>query len=705
MSDINPGNGILLPGSFVHVTCLKEFDDPIIKCTCEIYKLIKCSSKQKTPLWPVHRREDEEEVPDHTFTCLHCRFYRQFLVNAYDTVQQGRVDLTPALKMVHESMQHMNLPIQLVGNVLLHCTTKFSVKGDDSYSIVHFTFHQGKCYAKCSDALCCTKLKSKKRIVKKISLKRTSQLCSHRSTVYDNFDFVKKFFPDYFNEDEGEEGQEEDYKDDTIIPHPDIADVNTDDIDLHPDSTANFDVTSGLWTFSALSTHKPYENMFDPKLIHYTQLRNDVNSSNFNPETGLYTSIKLQPETAGKTCACGAGFGNSQPQYKGRATLYTRMGAVECLMYSAFCEAGQCESTHESVAKEMGIFFTSGVTCLGDEMGWDFISLVKKTKISFTGYCGEMTRRYRSNNVLARDFISPNTFIRWFFGWLSAFQIDFRKHVDPWCEYSPEVLACDGTHIGVAVKNLYLQKPVTGIDDKDKIVKAKHKRYDRVIIINTKAREQLNYICKERLGKLTPKQVKTPEEVQARNNALMEHLTNIGEPVLEEFINIFLQQNQDEEVLNAMLQLLYMLSGDASMSTVAPPKSWPFIAQLIDDLLNGRKIQKHVESVEYWCREIAQLLVISAKHECLGMAAGFCVWLMKRIELVHKEDEDPQAAQEIPHSYNPPSGKAYYFTKHRNQLRKMPEYVLDGQSKKKTNYDDDPLIDDYCSKKYPLVSC
>ena len=101
---------------------------------------------------------------------------------------------------------------------------------------------------------------------------------------------MKKFFPDYFNnnEDEGEEMQEEDDQDDTVIPHPSTVDINTDDGDLHPDSTANFDVVSGLWTFSALSTHKPYDNMSDPKLIHYTQVQNDVvNSSNLNPETGL----------------------------------------------------------------------------------------------------------------------------------------------------------------------------------------------------------------------------------------------------------------------------------------------------------------------------------------------------------------------------------------------------------------------------------
>ena len=98
----------------------------------------------------------------------------------------------------------------------------------------------------------------------------------------------------------------------------------------------------------------------------------------------------MKPDTTGKNCACGAGFANSQPQYKGRATLYTRMGAVECFIYSVCCQAGQCEITHEAVAKEMGIFFTTGVTCLGDEMGWDFISLVKRTKISFSGYCGEI---------------------------------------------------------------------------------------------------------------------------------------------------------------------------------------------------------------------------------------------------------------------------------------------------------------------------
>ena len=137
------------------------------------------------------------------------------------------------------------------------------------------------------------------------------------------------------------------------------------------------------------------------------------------------------------------------------------------------------------------------------------------------------------------------------FGWLAAFQIDFRKHVDPWCGYSPEVLACDGTHMGVAVKNLDLQKLVIATDD-HRVVKAKHKRYDRVIISNTKAREQLNCLCKKRLGKLGLKQIISEELLQARNDALMNYLKDIGKPVLEKFVKIFVEQNQDEEVLDAM---------------------------------------------------------------------------------------------------------------------------------------------------------
>ena len=78
--------------------------------------------------------------------------------------------------------------------------------------------------------------------------------------------------------------------------------------------------------------------------------------------------------------------------------------------------------------------------------------------------------------------MSPNTFIKWYFGWLSCFKIDFHKHINPWCNYNPKLLACDGTHIGVSVRNVMLDHGgVTAVDELDRIVKPKHKRYDRVL--------------------------------------------------------------------------------------------------------------------------------------------------------------------------------------------------------------------------------
>ena len=48
---------------------------------------------------------------------------------------------------------------------------------------------------------------------------------------------------------------------------------------------------------------------------------------------------------------------------------------------------------------------------------------------------------------------------------MTQMKIDFRQHIDPWCKYEPKILACDGTHVGAALKNLNLQNPITKPDN------------------------------------------------------------------------------------------------------------------------------------------------------------------------------------------------------------------------------------------------
>ena len=59
---------------------------------------------------------------------------------------------------------------------------------------------------------------------------------------------------------------------------------------------------------------------------------------------------------------------------------------------------------------------------------------------------------------------------------MGAMDIDFRKKVDPWCKDTPPALTCDGTHIGVCVRHMTLDSPVTSSDRNNEIVTPAHRR-------------------------------------------------------------------------------------------------------------------------------------------------------------------------------------------------------------------------------------
>ena len=364
MSDINSSTGTLLPSSFVHVTSIVLEDDTrICMCTCDIYKIIQQAAHQQVPIWP----EGEETLPDNSFTCMHCRFYNDFLMNAYTSLIHQNTGLTHALQKVQNSLQYMNNPVQLVGNVLNHATTKFSVQGDDSYSVVNFTFQQGNCYAKCTDGVCGVQMSNRGKIPKKVTIEQEDKVCSHLTTIHRNLQYITGFFPGYFTQDEN---SYEDTQDVYNIQGPN-EEINTDDVNLDMEATSNFNKHTGLWNFKALSKHKPYANMMEFNLVHHTQTRNDyVNSQNFHLDFGVYRNAHLKPQAQGVDCTCGAGYRNQHYQYKGVTTLYTHNGPVELELYNLTCDVQECEVSFLHEAERRGIFFYSNKTCAGDEIGW-----------------------------------------------------------------------------------------------------------------------------------------------------------------------------------------------------------------------------------------------------------------------------------------------------------------------------------------------
>ena len=351
-------------------------------------------------------------------------------MNAYEKLQQQNTNLSTVLQMVQESLQYMNKEIQLLSSVLPHATTKFSVKGTfDSYSIVHINFHQCMCYAKCTEGMCAVSMHNRARIPKKVPVSHTEHLRVHMNTFYRKIDYIQSFFPEHFNTEENCNDDDEDG--DGVVQ---TEEINLEDIGTK--LSGNFDTETGLWNYKCVSENKP-ANMMDPQLIINTEDRNKyINAKNMNHNTGLYGTYEVKPtviDANGREikCQCGSQFSNeSSTIFQGSGILYTCMGPIETNYYNILCKANECTLEFTEAEKKNIFLYTKSTAC-GDEIGWDFIQNVMKTKMSFTGFCDEMTCRYQTNNIMACPFMSPKTFISWLFGWLAAFKIDFRQSIDP----------------------------------------------------------------------------------------------------------------------------------------------------------------------------------------------------------------------------------------------------------------------------------
>lgn len=684
MNDINPSTGILLPGSFVHVTARKSSSDTLITCTCQIFNLIQRAAHQDDPILP------GDEVPDSSLTCMHCRFFREHLLQAYSQLMERNTNLNPILQMVQNSLQFMNDEVQLTGSVLSTGTTKFSVKGEETYSTVHMSFYRNRCFAKCTESLCSARI-NKKKIVKTEMLSTSKNLCSHLTTLIKQIDLVKAFFPNFFEE-----------KEEEVCDTPGIE-INNEDVNISTGMEGSFNTTTGLWTYKSLSQHKPYE-MLDAKLIQCTKERNQVVSNTPPDVSGNLPKYPLKPEDTNPDGSQKMGHcGMPLTDYiqKGVATIYTRNSPMECRYFNLKCTTGCCEESFQEVAKEKGIFFSSSKTAAADEVGWDFVSLVKTTKISFTAYCNDVTRRYTTNSITVTSFMSPNTFIKWFFAWLAAFKIDFRKEIDPWCKYNPKVLACDGTHIGVSTKNLQLEKPVTRCD-KDEDLHSLHRRNDRVLFPNRSERRHLMYLCKKELKKIKPQEMLDQAIEDEKNRLLLQQLGGMDADLFD-FIQEFVERRQHEEVVYSQARLLHMLVGDAAMSSAVPFNSHDIIREACRQLSMNRPCNQLLEDLNKYCSEISSMFKVAIRHDCLNMCTNFVMYLVDRIEEIHAVNRPAPAANPIPGTYNPSSGVAYYFTPTGEQLREMPNYSVQGNSRV-DNYDDHPDVQDACTKNYPMVS-
>ena len=658
MTDYNSINGNIIPSSYVHVKRESTQDgNPIISCTCDIYKHLRGIAYSQHP-----GEENVDLFPDTTMTCMHCRYFHEELNDAYNTLMTQNTNLPWSLQEVHNSLQHMNSPIQLAGSVIERGTTKFSVKGDDeTLSFVHISFQQGKCYAKCMGGICSIELQGKKKLPRLHPITETPNLCSHMKRIVQEIDHIKSFFPFHFD------------INNEIVPGNQAEEaVNTDDAGLSP-KEVNFNRESGLWEYQALSTHKPKE-MMDQSLINHTELRNKfATSGKIDTETGLriyHLKPKNRDEEGNqRKCECGSVFdeANCYEEVQ-RSILYTRISPLTCICYNMKCVNRQCEIKFTEPAEERGIFFYTGKTAVADEVGWDFVRAVQNMRTSFRGFCAEMTMRYSGNQCPAYPFMSGNTFISYFFAWLSSFQIDFRKHIDPKCGHNPRILACDGTHIGVSAKNMKLEYPVTK-PDIDIVLESRHHRKQRALIPNSTARKYLKYFCKKILRKLKTGEEKIGEEEEIMENFVSEEVTKMDHPALMQAINLFFSDRMNSRIHIPFAKVLLMMSGDAPLLSVFPFRSHQCIRHVINSIVTTNQLGDKILELKKYNGELVKLFSCAVETNNVPVIVSWITYILRRIEHLHYSCNRPvPQIEEIPNSYDPTKGVAYYFTESGNQL-------------------------------------
>ena len=86
----------------------------------------------------------------------------------YEKLQTTNTDLNMIESTVQTSLQFMKNEVVLLGNVIPQGSTKFSVKGKQSYSVLHISFAQNICEVKCTYGMCCANVKNKKKIPKRL---------------------------------------------------------------------------------------------------------------------------------------------------------------------------------------------------------------------------------------------------------------------------------------------------------------------------------------------------------------------------------------------------------------------------------------------------------------------------------------------------------------------------------------------------------
>ena len=202
-----------------------------------------------------------------------------------------------------------------------------------------------------------------------------------------------------------------------------------------------------------------------------------------------------------------------------------------------------------------------------------------------------------------------------------------------------------------------LNKPVTAPDLKDTILNPIHKGKDCLVIHPKDQRLHLKYLSKMYLNKLKPHEILWNDLESERTADILQHVNNQCPLPVYEILFLFTQEAWHQDVLQCIMHILYMLSGDAALSSVVPFNSHDLLLSICNNAVTGIFNQKKLAEMKTYSIGFSQLITLSEHHNCTALVVNFARCLVEKVNEVHINNRPEPIIRQIP-----------YHTTHQQEL-------------------------------------
>ena len=145
--------------------------------------------------------------------------------------------------------------------------------------------------------------------------------------------------------------------------------------------------------------------------------------------------------------------------------------------------------------------------------------------------------------------------------------------------------------------------------------------------------------------------------------------------MLTHIVSALIEKRLHKEVITTLARFFLMFCKDAAWSSVLPFKCHPLVHSLVRDVRLHTIVHSRIQDMKKYCCEMGDFIQAYVKHGCPNLGVSFCEHLVLKMEMVHQCKTPMPEPEEIPNTYYPPGGSAYYFSQNGTQVNYLCAHV------------------------------